>query len=376
MKIKPLLCLALVFGGSAFGEPFPDPPQSPGPDLPGGDKYKIETYWLAPYVRVSKGLGGTTVAWLGDDGQIKRQVAATLIEPGFLDVIDHGETIQGVNEDWRIKLPSEHIDPNSRHSMSGYITSTPDSRVFVHEYHPRGGWVAEDIYVHGKLANTAGPFVQHLADEIQLNDDGSASLVICKDESRSNVQLVTLDTNGDIRARVDGDPGPVGPGGELLHPAANPDLGSNARALGWIPGSHRCLFSSSLGFEDHYHLVDEDTGKEIWNIASPGGGYWLAIGLTPKFIIFSQMELYRGGSWRGDERVLLNNGKEWIRAFYAVSVEDGQIFARWQAQYPQRLGDADHDHFLLLGNELYYITTDEFTGINLDDINAKRNGWK
>jgi hypothetical protein len=375
MKTKLLLYFVVILNGASFGEPFSTPGPPPGPDLPNGDAYKMKSYWLAPYVRVSEGFGGTTVAWFGEDGHIKRQNAVSGVEPGFVNLIGYGE-IQGVNEDWIINLPREHIDDDSHYAMSGYITSTPDSRVFVHEYHPKGGWVAEDIYVHGKLANKVGPFVQHLADEIQLNDDGSASLWIWKDESRTDVQIVTLDTNGFIVSREDGGSDLVAPGGVLLHPKASPDLGRNSRDMGWIPGSHKSLRSSSIGFDDRYHLVDWDTGKQLWDISCPGGGYSLAIGLTPKYVLFAVEELYRAGAWRGDERVLTNNRKEWIRAFYAVNVEDGHVHARWQTEIPSRLGDVDHDHFLQLGDKLYYITAGEFIKLNLEDIAAKQNGWK
>ncbi|MGO8763941.1 MAG: hypothetical protein ACLQSR_02255 [Limisphaerales bacterium] len=332
MNSKLLLCLALVLGGTTFGQPVSMPPPSFGPELPGQNQVKVETYWLAPYVQVSKEFGKTTVTWFAQNGQIKRQADVDNIEPGFVDVIGHGEIILGVNEDWEIHLPPAPKYVPSRYSMSGYITSTPDSRVFVHEYHPQGGMVAEDIYVHGKLAHTVGPFVQHLADEIQLNDDGSASLMICKDKSRTTTQIVTMDTNGAVLFRGDAGSGLVGPDGALLHPHASPDLGPNAHSIGWISGTHQCLYASNIGFDYHYELIDEDTGKKLWNVSCPGG-YWLAIGLTPKYIIFAVEELYRGGPWRGDERVLQNHRTDWIRAFYTMSVEDGQVYARWQADY-------------------------------------------
>jgi hypothetical protein len=48
------------------------PPPGPFPDLPGVSKGKIETYWLAPYVRVSEGFGGTTITWFAEGDRQQR----------------------------------------------------------------------------------------------------------------------------------------------------------------------------------------------------------------------------------------------------------------------------------------------------------------
>ena len=363
MKAKTLLCLALVLGGRVFGQPHSAPPPPPGPDLPGQNQTKVETYWLAPNVQVSKGFGKTTVIWFDKNGQIKRQTAVESVEPGF--VIENGKTMLGVNEDWKIHLPPEPAPIPSRYSLSGYITSTPDSRVFVHEYHPQGGMVAEDIYIHGKLVNTVGPYFEYLGNEISLNDDGSANLLIWGNEFKTNVQTVTLDIYGQI----------VTPKKAPSHSV--PDLGPNPICVGRIPGTNKSLFRTSIGFgANRYHLIDEDTGKQLWDIPCPGGGQSLAIGLTPKIIIFSVAELYGGGPWRGSEWVFLNSKKDWIRVFYAVNVQDGQVLARWQERYPRRYSDPDYGHFLWLKNQLFYVTADEFTTLNCDDILAKRNGWQ
>jgi hypothetical protein len=368
MKPKLILCLALVLSSVSFGQPLSIPPPSPGSDLPGDNAGKIKIYWLAPYVRATEGFGGTTVIWFADDGRVKRQTAVSVIETGFVGLpssMGHEQTILGINEDWKITLPPEPTNVESRYSMSGYITSTPDSRVFVHEYHPKGGMVALDIYVHGKLANTVGPYFQHQGDEVTLNDDGSASLPIWTDEFKTNAQIVNLDTNGIMRSGT-------------AHPAAESGIGPNAICVGRIPGTRESLFWTSIGFEtNRYHLVDEDPGKQLWGIPCPGNGQPLAVGLTPKFIIFAVAELYGwDGPWRGSEWVFLNSKKDWIRTFYAINVQDGKITARWQEKYPRRYSDSDYGHFLWLKGELFYVTPDEFTKLNFEDILAKKNGWQ
>lgn len=181
MKSKLILCLAFVFGtcfASNLARAVGGPPPAPESDLPGQNQRKIETYWLAPYVRVSEGFGGTWVTWFDETGKVKRQIATDGVEPGFVNIIGKGEIILGVNEDWKITLPPEPPHNDSHYDMSGYITCTPDSRVFIHEFHPKGGMVSLDIYVHGKLVHSAGPFFQHGGDEVNLNNDGSASLLV------------------------------------------------------------------------------------------------------------------------------------------------------------------------------------------------------
>ena len=377
MKKKLLLCLALFLSGNLFGQPLSvppplsDPPPPPSPDLPGENAGKIETYWLAPYVRASEGFGGTTVTWFADDGRVKRQTTVSVIEPGFVGLpssMRHEQTILGVNEDWKITLPPDPPNTDPHYDMSGYTTSTPDSRIFVRQYHPKGGMIALDIYIHGKLSNTIGPFFQHQGDEVALNDDGSASLLIWGNEFKTNVQTVALDTNSNS----------VTPGNTQLSSKTQPDLGPNPYFVGRIPGTHQSLFRTGAGFEtNRYHLMDEDAGKQVWDIPCPGGGQPLAIGLTPKFMVFAVAELYGpGGPWRGSEWVFLNSKKDWIRTFYAVNVQDGRIMARWQEQSPRRYSDSDYGHFLWLKNQLFYITADEFTKLNFEDILAKKNGWQ
>jgi hypothetical protein len=148
-----LICIVLVSEASLAQNPPALPrhqPYMPGPNLPGVSRGKLETYWIAPHVRVSTAFGRTTVAWFSKDGNIQRQTEASGIEPGFISVTAQkgsGETIWGVNEDWQITLPV-------RVGESGYITSTPDSRVFIEEFHPEYGLIALNIYLHGKLTTT------------------------------------------------------------------------------------------------------------------------------------------------------------------------------------------------------------------------------
>jgi hypothetical protein len=366
-------------------------------DLPGESKGVVNAYWVDPYVQASKVSGKTMVTWFSEDGSVKRDGAVSGIQPGFVEIVGRSETVRGVNEDWEITLPREPNAPG----LSGYITSTPDSRVFFHERHPEQALIALDIYVHGKLANTVGPFFQYLGNDVALNEDGSAGLLIWKDEAKSTAQIVTLNTNGSIRFRVDcGAPVTsfiVAPGGTgaLLRPNTggtnqnkfmwfaeqgklrSMDISPNPECVGWIPGSQKSLFLTSLGNEaNRWQLIDWDLGKRLWDIAPPGDGQVLAIGLTPNLILFSVALPYHQAARQSAPGTLPHDAKEWIRTFYAVNVQDGSVVARWQAQLPHLSFDAGQEHFLQLGDKLFYVTPQDVTQLNLDDIRSKQHGWR
>jgi len=122
-------------------------------------------------------------------------------------------------------------------------------------------------------------------------------------------------------------------------------------------------------------LIDWDTGKQLWNIDSPGERA-LGITVTPALIMLCVDEPYPTGAWHEVNRSLLQSGNEWVRTFYAVNVVDGKFVARWRGQFPHRWFDLDYDHFSRIGDKLYYVTADEFTEINIGDIMAKKNGWQ
>ena len=96
----------------------------------------------------------------------------------------------------------------------------------------------------------------------------------------------------------------------------------------------------------------------------------------PRLVVFAVGELYRPGPWRGAQWVLREGEKEWIRAFYAVRIEDGSLVARWQAPFPRRISTEDRESFLWLGDRLLFITSDEVVEFSEEEIISKKNGWK
>jgi hypothetical protein len=392
----------------------PPPSQWPS-DLPGASRGMIDSYWVAPYVQAAVVSGRTTLNWFSKDGNIEHQIATSDVQPGFVDILGRPRTIQGINEDWQITLPRGSSDMK----LAGYITSTADSRVFVHERHPKLGQIALDIYVHGKRINTIGPFWQDSVSDVVLNDDGSAAFLIAGTNMRSDVplsgdalrekllsdervhaQIVVLNTNGRIRFKTECGPGVRSPivapngAGVLLRPSTGTNqntfmwftatglqrslkISPNPEFLGWIPGTCQALFSTSIGSQSGpYALIDWNTGQKVWDIPGPGDGEFLGIALTPKFILFSVAEPYPSGTSHKVNESLLQSGKKWVRTFYAVEVQDGKMVARWRGQFPHGNADKIRDHFLQLGDRFYYVTADEFTELNLNDIIAKAHGWQ
>jgi hypothetical protein len=327
----------------------PPPTQIPS-DLPGQSQGKINAYWADPYVEATEALGKTTT---------------TRFDSG-----DQGQTATVNN------------------SKPGY-----------EEFNPKTGWIGLHIQINGKLVNTLGPYLPcYPSPEPALNDDGSAALLVWSDESKTNARVMVFNTNGAVRFQTDCGPAVWSPivaldgAGVLVRPNGGPnpntfmwftekgrvrsmDISPNPEFVGWIPGTYKSFFSTSLGFEASYRLIDWSTGEKVWDI--PGfGGDQLAITLTPTLILFSVAEPYPAGEWHKVNESLLQSGKEWVRTFYAVNVADGETVACWRGQFPHRWFDSDHDHFSRMGDKLYYVTADEFTEINIGDIMAKKNGWQ
>jgi hypothetical protein len=392
----------------------PPPSQWPS-DLPGASGGRIDTYWVAPYVQAATEFGKTTMTWFAKDGNIEHQTAVSDIQPGFVDILGRPQMIQGINEDWQITLPRGPSDMG----LAGYITSTADSRVFVHERHPKRGQIALDIYLHGKRVNTIGPFWQYSVSDVVLNDDGSTAFLIAQTnmqcdvpaqgsalrkellaQQRVHAQVITLNSKGKVQFQTDCSPAVWSPivapngAGVLLRPNTGTnqntfmwftaaglqhslEINPNPDFLGWIPETCQSLFSTSIGMQSGpYELIDWNTGKKLWNIPCPGDGQVLGVALTPELIIFAVAEAYPPGTWHNANESLLQSGHNWVRTFYAVEAEDGKRIARWQGQFPHSYSGKLRDHFLPLGDKLFYVTADEVTELDLNDIMAKANGWQ
>jgi hypothetical protein len=368
--------------------------------LPGKNGGKATSRWLAPFVRLTETEIGSTreksVTWYSPDGQVKTR-RVDVVQSGYVMARENGESlIIGVNADWELASPKEDY----RNPMTtGADHGTENSHVYVHEFSPDRKELTLSIYVDGKLANKAGPFLYYRGRTAQLGEDGSTALLAWKDASHEATQLVTTDSKGNVRVRVDCEetdhspiPGPDGIGALLPAPltgdqanffswytekgkVSSVQISPNPQMKGWVPGTQKSLFSTSLGFEEHrYRMVDWATGNQLWDIPLPASGYPLSVAITPKLVIFAVAELYKGGPWQGNQWVLENNRTEWIRAFYAVSSEDGHPVAHWRAQYASRLPN-DYEHFVRRDERWYFVTADEFVELSEEDILNGKGGW-
>jgi hypothetical protein len=341
-------------------------------DLPGNSEGKVDAYWVAPNVRAIKAFDKTTVAWFGKDGVIERQATVdSNIQTGHANLAGDTWMAQGINENWRIAPhPATSAPP-----VFAYAASTPDSRVFVDEFSPKTGFIALEIYVHGKQVNRMGPFLPGpISNEVVLNDDGSAGLLVWKDESKTSLEMVVVGTNGSVRFRTDCGRDVWSPivapdgSGVLLRPNTGGtnqntfmwfteqgklrslDISPNPVCVGWVPGTRKSLFWTSIGYPRRYRLIDWDTGKRLWEIPCPGGGEAVAIGLTPRLIIFAVGDQYPTGVGSRVNEPTLEIGKEWLRTFYAISTADGKLVARWPGQFPHMYLGYDREHFLRMGD--------------------------
>ncbi|MEM7393627.1 MAG: hypothetical protein AAF492_14875, partial [Verrucomicrobiota bacterium] len=175
------------------------PPPALDPEWPGRSMGEVRTWWLAPYVRASTGKigerGETRVTWFDREGGVIRDVAGDL-QPGFVTTrANDVNRIYGVNEPWSFVLPKKP-------GRSGSIRSTRNSRTLIHEYYPEPGMIAVDIYIHGDLVKTLGPFVNDPLGGAELGEDGSIAMLIREGPEKQQAQVLTADPDGKIRFRV------------------------------------------------------------------------------------------------------------------------------------------------------------------------------
>ncbi|HXT13798.1 MAG TPA: hypothetical protein VN873_19770 [Candidatus Angelobacter sp.] len=376
------------------------PPQAKLPlDLPGHDIGAPYAFWIDPYVQQCEALGKSTITWYDTIGNVVQQLQLedgdADQDSGFVGLsVSNRFVIRGLNEDWQVTprpLPPGPIGADERTTRG-----TADSRVFIDQFVPEHGKVGLDVYIHGHRVNTLGPFLPcYPSPSVELNEDGSACLLVWKDESKTMAQIVALNSNGAVQFQTDC-------GRDLMDPIVSPngagvllrpngtnsntfmwftrqgklhsrEINFNPECIGWVPGTRKSLFLTSYGNESNRcALIDWDTGNRLWDIAVPEDARPMAIGLTPDFVILAVEQPARLDSPPQTK----DQQQAWTRVFYAVSVEDGKIAAQWRAQLPHRMIGYYFDHFIRLGSKLFFVTAAEFTEINFGDITEKKNGWK
>ncbi len=372
-----LSAVAFLVANSSVARPPPPLRKT----LPGLSQGRVESRWLAPYVLVTTeriGSNATTnVRWFSADGRVVREVSGGSVSahPGFVSVFADGiATIHAVNGDWKLVLPKKPKKPG----RPGFITATADSRTFVHEFHPLNDQIAVDVYVHGKLVNTIGPFRHYRGESVQLGEDGSIAVLVSNSDKNNVARVVVVDPGGNMRFQRQCT-GPVhspvpAPRGTavLVRPntgdatantfifydesggASSFNVGPNAVFVGWVPKTMSALICTSVGYKHRYHLVDCTNGETIWEIPDPNPHQ----GLSCAAIVVGGYVLFHGYE------------------FAAVDTTDGKVVARWQPCAGRRPIGVNGAWFRKLGNRLFVISDDEFSEFSLEDIAAEKNGWK
>lgn len=397
------LALAVLFGACRLNAAEParkpisnGPIHGPFSNLPGESKGKMQSGWIAPYVNASElTIGGrqiSTVLWFDGTGRVVRTVIDGTPQVGFVFSKDCS-TIYAKNEDWQLTLPK-------RNQVESYCIASENSKTLIYQFSPKSHQLSLDVYTHGKLVNSLGPFESYEGREVHVSEDGSAALLIWENSTKKNAQVVVLGVDGKQTFRVNVDHRSDAPiaapdgTGVLLHSNNGGDegnrflwytekgkqryldVGPNGEFEGWVPGKHQALMSSSIGELYRYRLVDWDTGKTAWDVLSPGNGHTLAVTLTSEYALFAVVELYQPGPWSGESWTMENRNNEWIQSFYAIGLKDGSVIGYWRAQYPKRYcSEIDNGSFVQRGKDLYYVTPKEFVLINPLDIQTKQNGW-
>lgn len=373
-----------LLAASVFAPAGPPPPEPR--NMPGELKGRIKTWWVAPYVSATTHTIGsnqaTTVRWFTADVRFHREVAGArvTVQPGY--VYAYGEeAVYAVNGDWKLTLPKKA-------GPAGYITATEDSRTFIHEFHPKEGQIAADVYVLGRLTRTIGPYVQYNGQDVQLGVDGSLALLNWRNEDKKVPQVAAFGRDGKLRFQVDCD-------GPVMSPVPAPDaagvlvqanaggegrntftcyrkagrlsslnVGPNGRFVAWMPGTMTAVLQTSVGDEYRWHLTDWQAGTRLWDAADPS--HDRVPGESPAVAVMKDYLLI-GGREYGKQ-------KEPARSIYAVDLKTGQVVAHWLPSPHQPSSDAGR--FLKLGEKLFLVTDEEFADIDLAEIAAKKNGWK
>jgi len=337
--------------------------------LPGNVAGEVEARWLGPYVRMTReriGAKGTTnVRWFDRDGRVVHEVSGPGVDwnTGYVSERIGGRTIiHGLLGRWKFDLPRKPGPP-------GYITSTQDSKAFLHQFHPVEGQIAVDVYVSGKHVSTIGPYQRYKGRDVQLGDDGSVALLIHRDEpdGRPMPGVVVAGPDGNLRFQADcldqlDSPIPsLGGTGVLLRMNAGEktqnvfvfyrkagkvcsfDVGPNALFLAWIPGTEQALFSTSIGHEYRYELVNYSTGKTIWEIPQPVRSY--------PSVCCSVMVV---------ENQVLLGGIEYA----VIDVSSGSVIGRWAPDVPASRAT----RFARWDRRLFIVSDNQFGEFTVDDL--------
>jgi len=336
-----------------------------------------ETVWLGPYVSADQVRIGehwqVAIRWFDREGRVVREV----LQPGGVisvsDYVEDGKVLHSVNGDWS-------FSPVEREGIYG-LTATPDA--YLISYNPEEDLICGDLYWHGRLVATVGPFYQHIHCGFNLGADGSMAIIAWDGPERKAPQVIAMTRTGEVRVRADcyvPEEGAaiVAPGarGAIVDPMsaylAKTFFGSDGRQvtfpgdlgrLLWLPDTTRVLVGTAFGYE----VIDCRTGAIVWRLELPHPERVEPLGLAEEYILF----------WGVEPSDSLGSPPPEVRTLYAVETATGQIAAQW-------LPGSSHAHSwgaralrLRQRDGKYYLLYDgAFSVLDLEDVRAKRNGWR
>jgi hypothetical protein len=389
-RVLLLATLLSVSTALAAGVPPPGVPfGGPAPrayNFPPVTRGEHRVVWLGPYtssdwVQVGQ-RSQVTVRWYSPDGKVTREI----VQPGgqqmFGDYVEKSKVLYAVNGPW-------HFTPMDRKRVNGVIDTSPDA--YLLSYSPKEGVVRADLYWHGELAASVGPFYQYRGnDSLTLGPDGSLSIVAWSGPDRRTPQAIAIARNGEVRVRAAVDqsasssiPAPGAEGVLVTFDSREapytfmgrdgtrtilPVPGYNFGFYSWIPGTTKALTGTSIGFDAEYQLIECRTGAVLWRLALPKQPPEVGpLGVAGPYLIFGGLEF----------NDTLGGPPGSVRTLYAVDIATGQIIAHWLPASSYAHDWGDYALRLLARDGTYYLISDrEFSALNLEDIKAKRNGWQ
>lgn len=357
--------------------------------VPGPHAGRVETRWIAPFALASErtvsGRSVSTLSWFNEKGEVVRELTDPRLHMGseFISRIEpEGCRYYGLEGTWSLVLP-EKTGP------AGYVDAAGET--FVHQYHPAEGRIAVDVYRSGRLAGTAGPFVQCRTHGVKLSPDGSSALLVMNERpGRTTVDLVVVGADGKVRFqtvcrdRVDGI-FPVNDGRSVLvrleqqggtFKYFRPDLGWKSLEIGegypmlasTLPDPETVLFYSSKK-EMSIKLVDLADGDVLWDIPHPGNDEYM-VKRMPEAAVFNEWILLsfivrpHTDIWHGVTRIVA-----------AVEIATGKVAARWRSSLLSTRY-TEPGRFFVRDGRLFLVYHDEFAEIRREDILKERFGWK
>ncbi len=353
------------------------PPPAIFETLPGASQGQIRSRWLAPWVLVTNRTVGTNrttiVQWLGEDGTVVREMSGPIaVHRGFIseNPPPPGQTVvHAVNDDWTLVVPKKPGRP-------GFIHCSDDSQTFIHQFRPQRGRIAVDVYVLGTLVRTIGPFPSYKGNSIRIFPDGGMALLVSREDDHQMAQVVVADRYGRVRFRRDC-------AGPVTSPSASPDgtavvvrpnvggpgehaffffdekgresffnMGASADFVRWVPGTTTGIIMTRVVEGTRYHLVDCSSGRKIWTIPDPvpHPRVYASVVVAGDYVLFSAYD------------------------FAAVDLATGDLVARWQPEHRSQLRSSAR--ICRIDGRLFIMTAEEFSEFDVDDITARRNGWK